>query len=154
MLNHLFKLLYVICGRNCPATKYQVHTESCISGKIKLNSHQWLDEHFSTGLCINAKYTIQIIEKLQGMVELVIALSTLVKHYLRERKKQQECLTLYPYSLNGKMDIFADDKNMTRSKKMMVLQGSYFVACLDYLKVMKHVDITISILNYKQFNSF
>ena len=33
------------------------------SGKLKLNSCKWLAEHFSTGICKNAKYSVQIIEK-------------------------------------------------------------------------------------------
>ena len=33
------------------------------SGKLKLSSCKWLAEHFSTGICKNAKYSVQIIEK-------------------------------------------------------------------------------------------
>ena len=36
-----------------------------MSGKIKSSPCQWLTEYFSTGLCKNAKYTVQIIEKWQ-----------------------------------------------------------------------------------------
>ena len=34
-----------------------------MSGKLKLSSCKWLAEHFSTGICKNAKYSVQIIEK-------------------------------------------------------------------------------------------
>ena len=34
-----------------------------MSGKLKLSSCKWFAEHFSTGICKNAKYSVQIIEK-------------------------------------------------------------------------------------------
>ena len=37
-----------------------------MSGKIKSNFCKWLAEHFSTGICKTAKYSVQIIEKWQG----------------------------------------------------------------------------------------
>ena len=37
-----------------------------MSGKIQSNPCQWLAEYFSTGLCKDAKYAVQIIEKWQG----------------------------------------------------------------------------------------
>ena len=64
----MFKLFFAVCWRNCPATKYQIcHTHrASVSGKIKSNSCKWLVEHFSTGICKNAKYFLQIIEKWKG----------------------------------------------------------------------------------------
>ena len=45
--------------------RFATHRAS-MSGKIKSNSCKWLAEHFSTGICKNAKYSVQIIEKWQG----------------------------------------------------------------------------------------
>ena len=45
--------------------RFATHRAS-MSGKIKSNSCKWLAEHFSTGICKDAKYSVQIIEKWQG----------------------------------------------------------------------------------------
>ena len=63
------------------------------SGKLKLNSCKWLAEHFSTGICKNASYPVQIIENGKAVVELVMVLSTLAKHFLRGREKQNGYLS-------------------------------------------------------------
>ena len=41
------------------------HTGS-MNGNIKAKSGKWFSEHFSTGLCKNDKYTVQIMENWQG----------------------------------------------------------------------------------------
>ena len=45
--------------------RFATHRAS-MNGKIKLNSCKWLAEQFSTGICKNANYSLQIIEKCQG----------------------------------------------------------------------------------------
>ena len=45
--------------------RFATHRAS-MSGKLKLSSCKWFAEHFSTGICKNAKYSVQIIEKWQG----------------------------------------------------------------------------------------
>ena len=42
--------------------RFATHRAS-MSGKLKLSSCKWFAEHFSTGICKNAKYSVQIIEK-------------------------------------------------------------------------------------------
>ena len=62
-----------------------------MSGKIKSNSCKWLAEHFSKGICKNANYSAQIIEKWQGNV----------KQFLGGSEEQMLKLrTVYPYGLN------------------------------------------------------
>ena len=45
--------------------RFGTHRAS-LSEKIKSDSCKWLAEHFSTGICKNAKYFVQIIEKWPG----------------------------------------------------------------------------------------
>ena len=45
--------------------RFATHRAS-MSGKIRSNSCKWLAEHFSTGICKNTKYSVQITEKWQG----------------------------------------------------------------------------------------
>ena len=61
----MFKLFYAISWGNFAATKNQVFRTrtASMSGKTKSNSCKWLPEHFSTGICKNAKYSVQITEK-------------------------------------------------------------------------------------------
>ena len=60
----MFELVYAIYWGNCPATKCQVcHIESYC--ECDSNSCKWLAEHFSTEICKNANYSVQIIEKWQ-----------------------------------------------------------------------------------------
>ena len=67
ILYNLFKLFYVVCGRNGLVTKYQVsHNRASMSRKIYSNSCKWLVEHFSTWICKNCKFIIKIIGKSQG----------------------------------------------------------------------------------------
>ena len=42
--------------------KFATHRAS-MNGKIRLNSFNWLAEHFPTEMCKNAKYSVQIIGK-------------------------------------------------------------------------------------------
>ena len=85
----MFKLFYVVYWRNCPATKYQVchtHTAS-MCGKIKSNSCKCLTEHFSTGICKNVKYSVQIIEKWQGNGRTSHGASELGEAVLRRKRE-------------------------------------------------------------------
>ena len=60
----MFKLFYAICWENWSAINIRFATEKAsIIAKIKSNSCKWLVEHFSTWICKNAKYSVQIIEK-------------------------------------------------------------------------------------------
>ena len=45
--------------------RFATHRASTMR-KIKSNPCKWLTGHFSTGICKNAKYSVQIIEKWQG----------------------------------------------------------------------------------------
>ena len=64
-----------------------------VTEKTKSNSYKRLGKHLSTVLCGNAKYILQIIEKWQGKVELVVVLSILVKQFLGGREKQNRYLS-------------------------------------------------------------
>ena len=99
---------------------------------------------FSTGICKNAKYSAQIIEKWQGNRRTSRGTINLGEAVLRRKRETEWSLklrTLYPYGLNEKVNICDNDKNVKRFKVMMVLWGSYFLSCLDYFKGTKHVDM-------------
>ena len=64
-----------------------------MSGKIKSNPCQWLAEYFSTGLCKNAKYTVQIIEKWQRNDRTSHGAINLAKEFLGVREEQDWCLS-------------------------------------------------------------
>ena len=87
--------------------KFATHRAS-LSGRIKLNYCKWLAEHFSTGLCKNGKYTVQIIEKWQRYGETIYGTTDLGEAVL-QRKRETEWIfklrTVYPYVLNEKVDI-------------------------------------------------
>ena len=50
--------------------------------------------------------------------------------------------TVYLYGLNEKADICEDDKNMKSFQSDESIVGSYFLACLEYFKGTKHVNMT------------
>ena len=49
---------------------------------------------------------------------------------------------MYLYGLNEKADICEDDKNMKSFQSDESIVGSYFLACLEYFKGTKHVNMT------------
>ena len=96
-------IIYLITCSNC-FIQYVIETaqqlnirfathRARMSGKVKSNSCKWLAEHFSTGICKNASYPVEIIENGKAVVELVMVLSTLAKHFLRGREKQNGYLS-------------------------------------------------------------
>ena len=90
-----------------------------MSGKTKSNSCKWLPEHFSTGICKNAKYSVQITEKWQDNDITSRSAINLGESVLRRKTETEWMLklrTVYPYGLNDKVDICEDDKNMQRFK--------------------------------------
>ena len=60
-----------------------------MSGKINSNSCKWLAKHFSTGICKNAKYSVQMIEKWQRSGRTTRGAIDLGKAVLR-RKRETE----------------------------------------------------------------
>ena len=91
--------------------KFVTHRAS-MSGKIKSSSCKWLAEHFSAGICKNAKYFAQIIEKWQGNGRTsrgAINIGQAVLRRKRETERMLKLRTAYPYGLNEKVDICEDD---------------------------------------------
>ena len=72
--------------------RFATHGAS-ISGKLKSNSCKQPSEHFSTGICKNAKYSVQIIEKWQGNGRTSHGAIGLLKQFLGGREKQSGCLS-------------------------------------------------------------
>ena len=64
------------------------------------NICKWLAGHFSTGICKNAKYSVQIIEKWQGNGRTssgAINLSEAVLRRKRETELMLKLRTVYPH---------------------------------------------------------
>ena len=126
----MFKLLYLICWRNCSVTKYQVCIQrASMSGKLKSNSCRCLAEYFSTRICTNAKYSVQIIEKWQvsGRTSRgAIDLGEVVLRRKWETEWMVKLRTVYPYGLNEKVDICEDDKNVKKFKSDDGIVGKLF----------------------------
>ena len=71
-----------------------------MSGKIKSNSCKRLAQHFSTGVCKNAKYSVQIIQKWQSNDRLnhgAINLGEAVARRKRETEWVLKLRTVNPY---------------------------------------------------------
>ena len=71
-----------------------------MSGKIKSNSCKGLAQHFSTGICKNAKYSVQIIQKWQSNDRLnhgAIDLGEAVARRKRETEWMLKLRTVNPY---------------------------------------------------------
>ena len=129
-----------------------------MSGKLKSNSCKWLAEHFSTGLCKNAKYSVQIIKKSQGNGRTshnAINLGEAVLRGKRETEWMFKLTSVYPYSLNEKVDICEDDKNVKRFKSDDGIVGKLFPSLPRLFQrdqQCRHVNKKgINISNYKQF---
>ena len=113
---------------------------------------------FLTGICKNAKYSVQKIEKWQangrtnsGAIDLGEAVLT----KKRETEWTLKLRTVYPYGLNEKVDIYDDDNNVKKFKSDDGIAGKLFPS----LPRLFQMDQTcrnlnrkgINILNYKQF---
>ena len=129
-----------------------------MSRKLKSNSCKWLAEHFSTGICKNAKYSVQIIEKWQGNGRTSHGAIDLGEAILRRKRETEWILklrTVYPYGLNKKVDICDDDKNVKRFKSDDGIVGKLFPSLhrlFERDQICRHVNGKgINILNYKQF---
>ena len=128
-----------------------------MSGKLNSNSCKWFTEHFSTGLCKNAKCSVQIIEKWQGNGRTSHGAVDLGQAVLRRKRETEWMLklrTLYPYGLNEKMDIFEDCKNVKRFKSDdgIVMMDPSLPRLFQRDQACRHVNRKgINILNYKQF---
>ena len=129
-----------------------------MSGKIKSNSCKWLTEHFSTGICKNAKCSVQITEKWQGNGRTGRGAIYLGEAVLRRKRKTEwivKLRTVYPYGLNEKVDICEDDKNVKRFKSDDGIVGKLFPSLPRLFQrdqTWRHVNRKgTSIINYKQF---
>ena len=112
-----------------------------MSGKLKSSSCKWLAEHFSTGICKNAKYSADIIEKWQDSGRTSRGPIELGEAVLRGKRKTEWMLklrTVYPYGLNEKVDICEDDKNVKRFRSVDDIVGKLFPS----LKGIRHVDMS------------
>ena len=99
------------------------------SGKLKLSSCKWLAEHFSTGICKNAKYSVKIIEKWKGNGRTSRGAIDLGESVLKRKRETEWMLklrTVYPYRLNEKVDICEDDKNVKRFESDDSIVGKLF----------------------------
>ena len=79
-----------------------------MSGEIKLNFYKWLAKHFSTGLCKNAKYSVQFIKKWLANDKIIRGTINLGEALIRRKRETEWMLnlrTLYSYCLNEKVDI-------------------------------------------------
>ena len=137
--------------------RFATHKAS-MSRKLKSNSCKWLAEHFSTGICKNAKYSVQIIEKWQGSGRTSHGAIDLGEAILRRKRETEWILklrTVYPYGLNKKVDICDDDKNVKRFKSDGGIVGKLFPSLrrlFERDQICRHVNGKgINILNYKQF---
>ena len=102
-----------------------------MGGKLKSSSCKWLAEHFSTGICKNAKYSVQIIEKWQGNGRTSHGAFGLVEAVLRRNRETEWLLklrTVYPYGLNEKVDICEVDKNVKGIKSDDGIVGKLFTS--------------------------
>ena len=112
-----------------------------MSGKLKLSSCKWLAEYFSTGICKNAKYSAEIIEKWQDSGRTSRGPIKLGEAVLREKRKTEWMLklrTMYPYGLNEKVDICEDNENVKRIRSVDDIVGKLFPS----LKGIRHVDMS------------
>ena len=110
--------------------RFATHKAS-MSRKLKSNSCKWLAEHFSTGICKNAKYSVQIIEKWQGNGRTSHGAFGLVEAVLRRNRETEWLLklrTVYPYGLNEKVDICEVDKNVKGIKSDDGIVGKLFTS--------------------------
>ena len=136
-----FNIIYLIACLNCFIQyvgetvqqlniRFATHRGS-MSGKLQSNSCKWLAEYFSTGICKNTKYSVQIIEKQQGNGRTSGGAIDLGEAVLR-RKREAECMlklrNVYPYGLKEKVDICEDNKNMKRFKSDYGIVGTLFTS--------------------------
>ena len=108
--------------------RFTIHRAS-MSGKIKSNSCKWLAGHFSTGICKNAKYSVEIIEKRLGNDRISRGAIDLGEAVLRRKRETEWVIklrTVYPYGLNEKADVCEDDKNMKRFQSDDGIIGKLF----------------------------
>ena len=94
--------------------RFATHRAS-MGGKTRSNSCKWLAEHFSTRICKNAKYSVQIIEKWQGNGRTSQSAIDFGEAAIRRKRETEWMLklrTVYPYGLNEKVDFCEDDKNV------------------------------------------
>ena len=137
--------------------RFATHTAS-MSGKIMSNSCKWLAEYFSTEICKNPKYSVQIIEKWQGNGRTSCGAVDLGEAVFRRKREAEWMLklrTVYPYGPNEKVNICEDDKNVKRFKSDADIVGKLFPSLPRLFQrdqTWRHVNTKgTSIINYKQF---
>ena len=97
--------------------------------KVDSDSCKWLKEHFSTGICKTAKYSVQINGKWQGNGRTslgAIDLGEAVLRTIRETEWMLKLRIMYPIGLNEKVDISEDDENMSKFKSDDGIVGKLF----------------------------
>ena len=138
-------------------TRFSKHRAS-ICGKLKSNSCKWLAEHFSTRICKNAKYSVQIIEKWQANGKTSHGAIDLGQDVLRRKTETEWMLKLgteYPYGLNENVDIGEEDKTVKWFKIDDGIVQKLFPSLPRLFprhQKRRHVNRKgINISNYKQF---
>ena len=116
----MFKLFMQYVGETFEPLNIRFATHrASMSRKIKSNSCKWLTEHFSTGICENPKYSVQIIEKWQDNGRTSRSVMDLGEAVLRRKGETEWMLKLklvYLYRPNEKEDMCQDNKNVKRFK--------------------------------------
>ena len=114
---------------------------------------------FLTGICKNAKYSVQIIEKWQANGRTSCDAIDLGEAVLRKKRETDGMLklrTVYPDGLNEKFDIFEDDKTVKKFKSDDGIVGKLFPSLPRIFQrdqTCRHLNRKgINILNYKQFS--
>ena len=102
---------------------------ACMNGKINSSSCKRLSEHFSSGFCKGANFSVNIIEKWKGKGRTEhgsIDLGLAVLRRKRETEWMLKLRTVYPYGLNDKVDIYNENNQCTRFDNDDDLVGRLF----------------------------
>ena len=132
--NHLVtcnasNLIYLITCKKCflqyvGETAQQLNVRfakhrDCLKGKINSSQCKRLSDHFSTGLCKGAGYTVQIVEKFTGNGRTsrgAIDPGISVVRRKRETEWMLKLRTVYPYGLNDRVDIYSENNSTHKAK--------------------------------------
>ena len=108
LFNILLQMWPLICWRICsiPKERFSGHRTGITKNPFADNKCKILRKHFSIGLCRNADYTVNIVEKLSGSGRDDNGIP--VPGITLERQKEEMKLmftlkTLYPYGLNDRV---------------------------------------------------